>query len=94
MNPGDLHRVAKRHLDRNALVYVRQSDPRLVREHTESTALQRNLRERAIAMGWPMPKLVEDDLGNFVSKQPGKGREEREGKRRFWVSKARHLVPL
>jgi len=67
MNPGDLHRVTKRHLERNALVYVRQSDPRQVREHTESTGLQRNLRERAIAMGWSMPKLVEDDLGISAS---------------------------
>jgi len=67
MNLGDQHRIAKRHLERNALVYVRQSDPRQVREHTESTTLQRGLRERAIAMGWPMPKLVEDDLGITAS---------------------------
>ena len=67
MNLGDQHRIAKRHLERNALVYVRQSDPRQVREHTESTTLQRGLRERAIAMGWPMPKLTEEDLGITAS---------------------------
>ena len=67
MNIGDQHRITKRHLERNALVYVRQSDSRQVREHTESTALQRNLRERAIEMGWAMPKLVEDDLGISAS---------------------------
>lgn len=66
MNLGD-PRVAKRHLERNALVYIRQSDPRQVRENTESTALQRGLRERAIGMGWPMPRLVEDDLGITAS---------------------------
>lgn len=74
MNLGDQHRIAKRHLERNALVYVRQSDSRQVREHTESTALQRGLRERAIAMGWPMPKLVEDDQGitaSGFSERPG-----------------------
>jgi hypothetical protein len=34
MNPGDQHRIAKRHLDRSAIVYVRQSDPYQVRENT------------------------------------------------------------
>ncbi len=67
MNLGDQHRIAKRHLDRSAVVYVRQSDPRQVRENAESTLLQRGLRERAIEMGWPMPKLVEDDLGITAS---------------------------
>lgn len=67
MSPGDQHRVAKRHLDRAAVVYVRQSDPRQVRENVESTMLQRGLRERAIELGWPMPKLVEDDLGITAS---------------------------
>ena len=63
MNLGDQQRIGRQHLDRNAVVYLRQSDPRQVREHVESTALQRGLRERAIEMGWPNPKLVEDDLG-------------------------------
>lgn len=67
MNLGDQHRIAERHLERNALVYVRQSDPRQVRENTESTTLQRGLRERAIELGWPMPKLIEDDLGITAS---------------------------
>jgi DNA invertase Pin-like site-specific DNA recombinase len=59
--------VTKRHLERNAVVCVRQSDPSQVRENTESTALQRGLREKAIALGWPTPKLVEDDLGITAS---------------------------
>ena len=67
MNPGDQHRIAKRHLERNAIVYVRQSDPRQVRENVESTLLQRGLRGRAIEMGWPTPKVVEDDLGISAS---------------------------
>lgn len=67
MNPADQHRIAKRHLDRGAIVYVRQSDPRQVRENTESTVLQRGLRERAIEMGWETPKVVEDDLGVTAS---------------------------
>ena len=58
MNPADQHRIAPRHLERSAIVYVRQSDPQQVREHTESTRLQRGLREKAIALGWPNPTLI------------------------------------
>jgi DNA invertase Pin-like site-specific DNA recombinase len=67
MNAADQHRIAKRHLERSAIVYVRQSDPRQVRENTESTLLQRGLRERAIEMGWMSPKVIEDDLGVTAS---------------------------
>ena len=67
MNPADQHRITKRHLERAAIVYVRQSDPHQVREHTESTRLQRGLRERAIELGWPNPIVIEDDLGITAS---------------------------
>jgi DNA invertase Pin-like site-specific DNA recombinase len=67
MNAADQHRIAKRHLERSAVVYVRQSDARQVREHTESTLLQRGLREKAMEMGWSSPKVVEDDLGVTAS---------------------------
>lgn len=67
MNPADQHRIAPRHLERSAIVYVRQSDPQQVREHTESTRLQRGLREKAIALGWPNPTLIEDDQGITAS---------------------------
>lgn len=63
MSLADQHRIDRQHLDRGAIVYIRQSDPRQVREHLESTALQRGLLERAIELGWPKPKLIEDDLG-------------------------------
>jgi len=63
MNPVDQHRIAKRHLQRSAIVYVRQSDPQQVRVHTESTRLQRGLREKAIELGWPSPTVIDDDLG-------------------------------
>jgi len=63
MNPADQHRIAKRHLERPAIVYVRQSDPQQVRVHTESTRLQRGLREKAIALGWPNPTVIDEDLG-------------------------------
>ncbi len=67
MNPADQHRITKRHLERAAIVYIRQSSPGQVRDHTESTNLQRGLRERAIELGWPNPIVIENDLGITAS---------------------------
>ncbi len=40
------------HLDRSAVVYVRQSTPQQVIDHQESTARQYALADRAVALGW------------------------------------------
>lgn len=45
-------KLKKIHLDRLAIVYVRQSSPHQVREHRESTALQYALVDRAIDLGF------------------------------------------
>ena len=41
-------KIRATHLDRRAVVYLRQSDPKQVREHRESTARQYALRERKV----------------------------------------------
>src|SRR5260370_14924480 len=51
-------KVTARHLARTAYLYVRQSSLRQVLEHTESTARQYALRQRAIALGWPAEHIV------------------------------------
>jgi DNA invertase Pin-like site-specific DNA recombinase len=53
------------HLDRTAVVYVRQSTPQQVLEHQESTARQYALTDRALALGWPQQQIliIDDDLG-------------------------------
>lgn len=53
------------HLDRAAIVYVRQSTPQQVLDHQESTARQYALADRAVALGWPRDRVVtiDDDLG-------------------------------
>jgi DNA invertase Pin-like site-specific DNA recombinase len=58
-------KIRPTHLDRRAVVYLRQSDPKQVREHRESTARQYALRERAVALGWPAERVevVDEDLG-------------------------------
>jgi DNA invertase Pin-like site-specific DNA recombinase len=64
------------HLDRAAIVYVRQSTPQQVVEHQESTARQYALVDRAVALGWPRDRVVviDDDLGKSgqsVDGRPG-----------------------
>lgn len=62
------------HLDRIAIVYVRQSSPQQVIDHQESTARQYGLVDRATALGWPRARVVviDDDLGK--SGQSAEGR--------------------
>ena len=70
MTTGDLlaapgpfaHKIRPRHLDRLAVVYVRQSSPHQVAENRESADLQYQLRRRAMEWGWPESRvLVIDD---------------------------------
>ena len=57
------HRVTPEHRSRTALVYVRQSTEKQVQTNVESTRIQVGLREKAIAMGWSRPVVIDDDLG-------------------------------
>jgi DNA invertase Pin-like site-specific DNA recombinase len=54
------------HLQRLACLYVRQSTLQQVLAHTESTARQYALQERAVALGWPIDRIVviDQDLGH------------------------------
>src|SRR5215472_12929074 len=58
--------VAAHHLSRLACLYVRQSTLHQVFEHTESTARQYALQERARALGWAEEHIVviDQDLGH------------------------------
>jgi DNA invertase Pin-like site-specific DNA recombinase len=57
--------IKHKHLQRDALIYIRQSSRRQVLDHTGSTAVQRAQAERAAKWGWPEAsiKVVDDDLG-------------------------------
>jgi DNA invertase Pin-like site-specific DNA recombinase len=63
MSSGRDHRITSAHLERSAIVYVRQSSPEQVRGNVESTRIQLGLRQKAIALGWPDPLVIDDDLG-------------------------------
>jgi DNA invertase Pin-like site-specific DNA recombinase len=62
------------HLDRIAIVYIRQSDPQQPIKHPESTARQYALVDRAVALGWPRErvKVIDDDQGKTASTAEGR----------------------
>lgn len=53
------------HLERLAVVYVRQSSPKQVLENRESTARQHAFADQAVALGWPPDRVltIDEDLG-------------------------------
>jgi DNA invertase Pin-like site-specific DNA recombinase/intergrase/recombinase len=67
-------KVQARHLDRMAMVYVRQSTPQQMVRHQESTRLQYGLVERALRLGWPRERtlVIDDDLGRSAATTEGR----------------------
>src|SRR5881409_3556797 len=56
-------RITATHLQRAAIVYVRQSSPEQLRNHGESTRIQIGLRDKAVTFGWHDPVTILNDLG-------------------------------
>lgn len=58
-------KIRDRHLDRLAIVYVRQSSPQQVLEHKESRERQYALADTAVALGWPRDRvcIIDEDQG-------------------------------
>ena len=60
MHP-DLHlsqvNITPRHLERKAVIYIRQSSPKPVREHLDSQLTQRALVGRAHSLGWHTERI-------------------------------------
>ena len=69
MSPRANQKVSASHLKRQAYCYVRQSTLKQVFENTESTKRQYALRDRAIALGWPVVQIVtvDSDLGQTAT---------------------------
>jgi DNA invertase Pin-like site-specific DNA recombinase len=70
MNP----KITPEHLHREAVVYVRQSTPGQVLEHTESKRRQYALADSARQLGFVSVSIIDDDLG-----RSGSGLVERPG---------------
>ncbi len=61
------HKLTRSHLERIAIVYVRQSTLVQVREHTESTLRQYDLAAQAARLGWPGTAIEVIDAGLGLS---------------------------
>src|ERR1700734_4573872 len=55
------------HLERKALLYVRQSSAHQVLHNRESSALQYARRDRLTALGWSEIEVIDDDLGRSAA---------------------------
>src|SRR6267142_4029475 len=76
-------KVRPHHLERKAILYVRQSSAHQVLHNRESGALQYAMRDRLTALGWSEIEVIDDDLGRSAAggvqragfAQPGLGSE-------------------
>ena len=84
-------KIVRRHLERLAIVYVRQSDPQQVLQHRESKELQYNLADRAVTLGWPRERVlvIDEDQG-----QSAKSAASRHGFQRLLTEVALDHVGL
>ena len=59
------HKIRPRQRERLAVVYIRQSTPQQVAINRESTDLQYQLQQRAVALGWVAERamVIDDDQG-------------------------------
>lgn len=73
-------KVTEGHLERLAMVYVRQSTPQQMVEHRESLARQYALSDYALALGWSSARIetIDEDLG-----RSGRSAEGRPGYQRL-----------
>src|SRR5437016_8152218 len=60
-------KIKPEHLARKAIVYLRQSSEKQVRQNKESQRLQMDLAERMRALGWKEVEIVGSDLGSSAA---------------------------
>jgi len=67
-------KIAGHHLERWAIVYVRQSHPQQIQRHPESAQFQANLQQLALAWGWPPQRIniLDGDQGLSATNTAGR----------------------
>jgi DNA invertase Pin-like site-specific DNA recombinase len=73
-----MSKLTAEHLERGAVVYVRQSTPQQVRDHSEGKRRQYELVERARHLGFVRVEVIDEDLG-----RSGSGLQARPGFQRL-----------
>src|SRR6267378_335539 len=60
-------KIKPEHLARKAIVYLRQSSEKQLRQNKESQRLQLDMAERMRALGWKEVEIVGSDLGSSAA---------------------------
>jgi len=60
-------KIRPQHLERKAILYVRQSSAHQVLHNRESSALQYAMRDRLTTLGWSEIEVIDDDLGRSAA---------------------------
>jgi hypothetical protein len=60
-------KIRPRHLERKAILYVRQSSPQQVTHNRESQRLQYAMRARIGELGWKQIEVIDEDGGRSAS---------------------------
>src|SRR5258708_25015705 len=60
-------KIKPHHLERKAVLYVRQSSAHQVAHNRESRLLQYAMRDRLHALGWNDVEIIDDDLGRSAA---------------------------
>jgi DNA invertase Pin-like site-specific DNA recombinase len=60
-------KITIKHLQRKAVLYIRQSSPYQVVHHTEGRRLQYTMQERLAQLGWKEIEVLDEDLGQTAS---------------------------
>jgi DNA invertase Pin-like site-specific DNA recombinase len=60
-------KIKPEHLARKAIVYLRQSSEKQVRQNLESQRLQYEVAERMRALGWRQVEIIDSDLGSSAA---------------------------
>ena len=56
-------KIKPMHVNRKAILYIRQSSPHQVMHNQESRRLQYAMKERLVALGWKSVEVIDEDLG-------------------------------
>ncbi len=68
-------KILATHVQRQGVVYLRQSSPKQVLQNTESAVNQRALKERLLELGWPKYRIAVIDEDQGLSGKHAAGRE-------------------
>src|ERR1700746_2013023 len=60
-------KIRAHHVERKAILYIRQSPADQVLHNRESSALQYAMRDRLTALGWSEIEVIDDDLGRSAA---------------------------